>query len=695
MGTSSAIPLFRTGCTRKFASILFATAALAIAATPAADARERVPHREKPAFPQLHLDRHARGDEAINALGNHLPAVADWYGMDAPSFRALLRADRHARLDRNGRLHFVDELTVPEESANAVSGSLNSSGALLPLDQTFLLHSRPGAKRVIFLDFRGGTLTGTTWNQDYGVSTISAVAFDLDGNPGAFNNTELGRIQYIWQRVAEDYAPFDIDVTTEPPAASAITRSSISDDVYGTRVLITKDFTASTSSPCNCGGIAYVGVFDNVGDYYKPALVFYNQLGPGNEKYVAEAISHEAGHNLGLLHDGFNNGTTSTGYYSGHGSGATGWAPIMGVSYYRELTQWSKGEYPYATQTQDDLVVMQSNGGLLRADDHGDTPATATPFDVVEAGSSVSISGSGVIGTRDDVDFFSVHAGAGAVSINVSPVARGANLDIQASLYDAFGNQLALSNPTDALNASIAATLPAAGTYYLKIDGVGKGDLATGYSDFASLGNYFISGTAANPSINQPPSAVASGSPVSGDVPLVVNFSGSNSSDPDGDTLSYDWDFGDGSAHSADANPSHTYTAAGNFVATLTVTDTHGASASAQVGIATGITLPGMHVSAMSISFTTNNVSGVKATARMTIVKNDGKAAYGATVTGVWSGAVTGSSSSFVYSTGAASATSPQTKVRGVITYTVTDIVLDGYRYDSASDVAHSISITY
>jgi hypothetical protein len=43
---------------------------------------------------------------------------------------------------------------------------------------------------------------------------------------------------------------------------------------------------------CSCGGVAYVGVFDNVGDYYKPALVFYNMLS-SNEKNIAEAISHE------------------------------------------------------------------------------------------------------------------------------------------------------------------------------------------------------------------------------------------------------------------------------------------------------------------------------------------------------------------------------------------------------------------
>ena len=85
-------------------------------------------------------------------------------------------------------------------------------------------------------------------------------------------------------------------MTTEPPAADALTRSSSTDDTFGTTVLITQN----TFYSCSCGGVAYVGVFDDTSNYYKPALVFYNELGGGNEKYVAEAISHEAGHNMGL-----------------------------------------------------------------------------------------------------------------------------------------------------------------------------------------------------------------------------------------------------------------------------------------------------------------------------------------------------------------------------------------------------------
>lgn len=34
----------------------------------------------------------------------------------------------------------------------------------------------------------------------------------------------------------------------------------------------------------------------------------------------------------------YHDGTGSTAYYEGHGSGETGWAPIMGTSYYKNLT---------------------------------------------------------------------------------------------------------------------------------------------------------------------------------------------------------------------------------------------------------------------------------------------------------------------------------------------------------------------
>ncbi len=94
----------------------------------------------------------------------------------------------------------------------------------------------------------------------------------------------------------------------------------------------------------------------------------------------------------------------------------------------------------------------------------------------------------------------------------------------------------------------------------------------------------------ASGSSNQPPVANASGTPQSGDAPLQVSFSSSGSGDPDGSISSYSWDFGDGNS-STEANPTHTYNAAGNYNAALTVTDNLGATGADNVSIT--VTTPG------------------------------------------------------------------------------------------------------
>jgi len=74
---------------------------------------------------------------------------------------------------------------------------------------------------------------------------------------------------------------------------------------------------------------------------------------------------------------------------------------------------------------------------------------------------------------------------------------------------------------------------------------------------------------------NSPPD-VDPGGPYSGDVDQPVQFDASDTSDSDGDTLSYTWDFGDSSAPSGpSASPtiSHTYTQAGTYTVELAVSD--------------------------------------------------------------------------------------------------------------------------
>jgi PKD repeat protein len=76
---------------------------------------------------------------------------------------------------------------------------------------------------------------------------------------------------------------------------------------------------------------------------------------------------------------------------------------------------------------------------------------------------------------------------------------------------------------------------------------------------------------------NQAPTASFTASPTSGDAPLDVTFNASSSSDPDGTIVSYSWNFGDGDTEIG-VSPSHTYGSAGNYTATLTVTDNEGAT---------------------------------------------------------------------------------------------------------------------
>ncbi|MDQ0383607.1 glucose/arabinose dehydrogenase [Streptomyces sp. DSM 42143] len=91
------------------------------------------------------------------------------------------------------------------------------------------------------------------------------------------------------------------------------------------------------------------------------------------------------------------------------------------------------------------------------------------------------------------------------------------------------------------------------------------------------------------------PVAQATANTTSGKAPLAVTFSSAGSSDADGDALTHAWDFGDGATSTA-ADPTHTYTADGQYTATLKVTDSTGKSATASVHITVGNTAPSVRI---------------------------------------------------------------------------------------------------
>ncbi|HEY8559133.1 MAG TPA: PKD domain-containing protein [Pyrinomonadaceae bacterium] len=613
----------------------------------------------------------ARGQEAINRLGTRLPAVAARNGKTPAELRRLFLEDPTLHVDeKTDMLLYIDDQV--DYTPSALENAPTAEAAPYPYENTFKLHSRPGSNRVIYLDFNGHVTSGTSWNSSYtGGQPINSAPYSLDGDPTTFNQQEQDAIQYIWQRVAEDFAPFDVDVTTEDPGDAAIFRSSSSDALYGTRAVISPtNFTGNS-----IGGIAYVGVFDYVGTNYKPAFIMTSGLG-NNEKNIAEATSHEVGHNLGLSHDG----TASVGYYQGHGD----WAPIMGVGYYRSVTQWSKGEYPGANQLQDDLAVMQTYGIPVIADDHGNTQASATAL----SGSSINVAG--VVTTRADVDVFQFSTGGGSVAINFNPAPRGANLDIQATIRDANGNTVAVVNPAG-LAASYTGSL-AAGVYYVTVDGVGAGDLSTGYSDYASIGQYTITGTLTGSNL-QAPTAVASANPTSGTAPLNVAFTGSNSTDADGTIVGYSWNFGDGAAVSTLANPTHVYNSAGTFTAVLTVTDDSSLSSTSSVQITVGAA-PAVSIYVEGITMSVVR-SGKNSSARAVVTVRDssGAARPGVTVSARWSGLTNDTDAIVTDANGQAVITSNNTKSKGAFTVTVTNLSAAGYTYNSGSNVVTSASV--
>lgn len=336
---------------------------------------------------------------------------------------------------------------------------------------TPILNSYPSATATIFLDFDGHYVSGGVWN---------------DGMPLACAPSGLSdaAITEVFNRTAEDFRPFNINITTDSTKylAAPLNRRI--------RVIITP---TSAWYP-GVGGVSYVSSFTWGDD--TPAFVFCDKLGPNNPKMIGECCSHESGHTVGLSHQskyGSDCGTPVEQYNLGLGTGEAAWAPIMGNSYYRNMSSWNNGPTQYGcTSVQDNLAIITSlNGFGYRTDDYSETLNSSTT--TLATGNFTQ---SGVISTNADKDAFKFtvlqnsNFHIAAIPFSVGTGNNGADLDIKMELYNNSGTLINTYDPSESMGVTLDTILNA-GSYYIKIDG--SGNINTG--EYGSLGSYTLSGT--------------------------------------------------------------------------------------------------------------------------------------------------------------------------------------------------------
>ena len=357
------------------------------------------------------------------------------------------------------------------------------------------LSSRATATAVLYLDFDGEP---NTVYPDWPASNPGGVIFSCAAAP-----LTAAQMTEVWRIVSEDYAPFDIDVTT---LASRYTGAPVGSRM---RIIIT-----GTDAVGAGAGVAWLNSFAQAGisrasnvPCWMPASAYVANVNvptANAHRIMASATSHELGHTLGLSHDGtFAQGPAgNSNYFGGHGTPPNDWSPIMG-NYWgvnntgRAVVQWSKGEYTDANNFEDDVaIIANATNGFGYVPDVSTGLGDATPLAV--AGTDVT--GAGLTEKASDVDYFSVPVpAAGPISFTVSPYSGQVmtpDLSAYLEILNAGGSPVAAASAVDVAPVTVSFNAPAAGTYYLTVRGTGQRNVqTTGYSAYGSLGSYVITGT--------------------------------------------------------------------------------------------------------------------------------------------------------------------------------------------------------
>lgn len=170
--------------------------------------------------------------------------------------------------------------------------------------------------------------------------------------------------------------------------------------------------------------------------------------------------------------------------------------------------------------------------------------------------------------------------------------------------------------------------------------------------------------------------------PTMGRAPLTVNLDGTASVDPDGTITSYAWSTSTGASLSG-SQAAYTFNTPGTYSVTLEVVDNEGLIDSETITILVNepIILSPVYTENLQVTVSGNNKKGYVAFADLTVVDARGKPVHNATVIGEFSGAVNKIVSTNSGKRGDASFRSSKFRDYGTATFTITDVVIEGYEY--------------
>jgi hypothetical protein len=386
--------------------------------------------------------------------------------------------------------------------------------------------SNPGAAATLHLDFNGHF--ESQWGNH---SNARTPVFSIDADTTTFSSTELATIKEVWQRVSEDFAPFNINVTTVNPGdfsngkALRVAIGGSWQDWYGN----------------SAGGVGRFGSFTSV----DPNVVYvFRESDFGSAKGFAGTVSHEAGHAFGLFHQSsFDaNGDVIEEYRSGTDQKG----PIMGTHRDSVRTTWAYGQSSYKDSDknviyvgmQDDMAVIASttNGFGYRPDDFGSKTYDAYQMGQLSSYGPISNIGGVISTTTDDDGFIFNVKTAGRISLQANVVDVGANLDARLSLFriESFttssGNAqiylvpISTADPSTSLSASLAANVTT-GNYIA---------IVSSHGEYGDVGQYTLKGSFSQPLVvnrgvivNQLPLATASITPTAPKIAQPTVTSGS------------------------------------------------------------------------------------------------------------------------------------------------------------------------